>query len=162
MRASMHVAAHELRGRWPGWAVLVLLVAVAGGAVLTAAAGALRTDSAYPRFLKASKASDMLVAPYDPGLGRYFDALARLPAAAAVAPVVVLNLEPLGHGALGIRSPVTIAPVDRRSGQLLDVPKVLAGRLPAVGRAGEIAVDQRAAAMLGLHRRQGADHAGCP
>jgi hypothetical protein len=151
MRASMHVAAHELRGRWPGWAVFVLLVAVAGGAVLTAAAGALRTDSAYPRFLKASKASDMLVAPYDPGLGGYFDALARLPAAAAVAPVVVLNLEPLGHGALGIRSPVTMAPVDRRSGQLLDVPKVLTGRLPAVGRAGEIAVDQRAAAMLGLH-----------
>jgi hypothetical protein len=35
-------AAHKLRARW---AVLVLLVAVAGGAVLTAAAGARRTAS---------------------------------------------------------------------------------------------------------------------
>jgi hypothetical protein len=49
--------------------MLILLVAVAGGAVLTAAAGgALRTDSAYPRFLKTSKASDVLVAPDSGGL----------------------------------------------------------------------------------------------
>jgi hypothetical protein len=41
-----------------GWAVLVLLVAVAGGAVLAAAAGARRTSSAYPRYLRASHASD--------------------------------------------------------------------------------------------------------
>ena len=54
MRAVIYLAAHELRARWQGWAVLVVLVAVAGGAVLAAAAGALRTDSAYPRFLKAS------------------------------------------------------------------------------------------------------------
>ena len=45
---------------------------------------------------------------------------------------------------------VTMAPVDGRFGRLLDVPKVLAGRLPAADRAGEIAVDQRAAAMMGL------------
>ena len=43
-----------------------------------------------------------------------------------------------------------MAPVDGRFGQLVEVPKVLAGRLPAADRAGEIAVDQRGAAMLGL------------
>ena len=43
----------------------------------------------------------MLVAPYVSGLGGYFDALARLPGAGAVAPVAGLNLEPLGHGSLG-------------------------------------------------------------
>ena len=101
MRAVIYLAAHELRARWRGWAVLVLLVAVAGGAVLAAAAGASRTESAYPRFLTASNASDLLVAPVGSGLGGYFDALARLPGAGAVAPVVGLNLEPLGHGALG-------------------------------------------------------------
>ena len=130
--------------------MLVLLVAVAGGAVLTAAAGALRTDSAYPRFLKASKASDVLVAPDGSGLGGYFDALARLPGAAAVAPVAGLDLAPLGHGSAAERISSTMAPVDWRAGQLADVPKVLAGRLPAAGRAGEIAVDQRGAAMMRL------------
>jgi hypothetical protein len=58
------------------WAVLVLLVAVAGGAVLAAAAGARRTASAYSRFLTASRASDLLVAPNGSGLGGYFDARA--------------------------------------------------------------------------------------
>lgn len=41
MRAVIYLAVHELRARWQGWAVLVLLIAVAGGAVLTAAAGAI-------------------------------------------------------------------------------------------------------------------------
>src|SRR5438067_258377 len=100
MRAVIYLVARELRARWRGWAVLVLLVAVAGGAVLTAAAGALRTDSAYQRLLTASKASDVLVAPDVSGLGGYFGALARLPGVGAVAPVVGLNLEPLGHGGL--------------------------------------------------------------
>ena len=149
MRAVIYLAAHELRARWQGWAVLVLLVAVAGGAVLTAAAGALRTDTAYPRLLKASKASDVLVAPDVWGPRDYFDAVARLPGVAAVAPMAGMNLEPLGHG-LAAKATTTAAPVDGRFGRLVEVPKVLAGRLPAAGRAGEIAVDQRGAAMLRL------------
>ena len=149
MRAVIYLAAHELRARWQGWAVLVLLVAVAGGAVLTAAAGALRTDTAYPRLLKASKASDVLVAPDVWGPRGYFDALARLPGVTAVAPVAGMNLEPVGHGPAA-KATATAAPVDGRFGRLVEVPKVLAGRLPAPGRAGEIAVDQRAAAMMGL------------
>jgi hypothetical protein len=36
-RLFVAVAAHELRARWRGWAVLVALVAFAGGAVLAAA-----------------------------------------------------------------------------------------------------------------------------
>jgi FtsX-like permease family len=146
----MHLAGHELRARWRGWAVLVALVAVAGGAVLAAVAGALRTDSAYPRLLKASKASDVLVAPDGSGLGGYFGALTRLPGVAAVAPVVGLSLEPLGHGAFAATSSNIMAPVDGRFGRVLEVPKVLAGRLPAAGRAGEIVVDQRGAAEMGL------------
>ena len=87
-------------------------------------AGASRTESAYPRFLTDSNASDLLVAPVGSGLGGYFGALARLPDAGAVAPMVALNQEPLGHGTLGADSPVTSAPADRRFGQLLDVPKL--------------------------------------
>ena len=47
------VAAHKLRASWRGWTALAVLIALAGGAVLTAVAGAIRTDTAYPRFLAA-------------------------------------------------------------------------------------------------------------
>ena len=148
MRAVIYLAARELRARWRSWAALAMLVGVAGGAVLAAAAGASRTQSAYPRFLTASKASDVLVAPYFSGAPGYFGALARLAGVREVAPFVILNLQPLGHGSWAARVTSTVAPVD--GGQLLDVPKVLAGRLPAADRAGEIAVDHRAAATMGL------------
>jgi hypothetical protein len=98
MRVVLRVAGHELRARWAGWAVLVLLVALAGGAVLTAVAGARRTASAYPRFLHASHASDLLVAPAGTGTGGYDFALARLPGVAQIAPVVELNVQPVGAG----------------------------------------------------------------
>ena len=151
MRAVAYIARQELRARWRGWAMLVLLVAVAGGAVLTAVAGALRTDSAYPRFLKTSKAADVLVAPDNAGLEGYDWALARLPGVEAVAPVAGLDLAPLGHGSLAMRTTNVMAPADGRLGRIIEVPKVLAGRMPAAGRAGEIAVDQRGAAIMGLH-----------
>jgi hypothetical protein len=96
MRVVLRLAAHESRARWAGWAVLVLLIAVAGGAVLTAAAGARRTSTAYPRFLHASHASDLLVSPVGPGVGGYDFALARLPGVAQIAPVVGLNVQPVG------------------------------------------------------------------
>jgi hypothetical protein len=149
MRAVIYLAARELRARWRGWAVLVVLVAVAG-ARCWPRLRALRTDSAYPRFLKASKASDVLVAPYGSGLGGYFDALGRLPGAAAVAPVAAMAVETPGHRGLGARDSTVFAPVDGRFGQLVDVPKALTGRSPAAGSAGEIAVDQHAAARMGL------------
>ena len=79
MRAVLHLAAYGLRARWRGWAMVVVLIAVAGGAVLSAVAGARRTNSAYPRFLQASNASDVLVSPVGTGLGGYYRALTRLP-----------------------------------------------------------------------------------
>ena len=142
MRAVLRLAAHGLRARWRGWAVFVLLVAVAGGAVLAAVAGALRTDSAYPRFLQASNASQVLVSPAGTGLGGYYKALARVPGVTAVEPLAVLNtLAPVQ----------VVAPADRRLQHVIDTPKVLVGRLPSPDRAGEIAVDQNGAASLHLH-----------
>src|SRR5215475_7139950 len=160
MRAVIFLAARELRARWRGWAVLVLLVAVAGGAVLAAAAGARRTASAYPRFLTASRASDLFVAPDLYGFGGYFGALARLPGAGAVVPVAAFDLELPGHGGAAALNSLNLAFLERRFGRVLEVPKVLAGRLPAADRAGEIAIDQRGAAMAARHRRIAADLIG--
>ena len=141
MHAVLHLAVHGLRARWRGWVVFALLVAVSGGAVLAAVAGAQRTGSAYPRFLRASNASDVLVSPTATGLGGYYRALARLPGVTAVEPLAVLNT---------LTPAQVVAPADRRFQHVLDTPRVLAGRLPSPDRAGEIAVDQNGAAALHL------------
>ena len=150
MRAVVAVAAHELRTRWRAWVSLALLVAFAGGCVLTAAAGARRTGSAYQRFLVASKASDVLVSPAGTGLGGYYRALARLPSVTAVAPIVGLSVQPIGPGGPVLAS-VAAAPLDHRWGHILEIPRVLDGRLPLAARPGEIAVDQNGALALRLH-----------
>jgi putative ABC transport system permease protein len=150
MRAVLRLVAHNLRARWRGWVFLALLVGVAGGAVLTAAAGALRTASAYPRFLQASRASDVLVSPAGSGLGGYYDALGRLPDVAAIAPIVGIQALPLGPGGIPIDTNVIAVPLDARLGHLLEIPKMLAGRQPGPDRPGEVMVDQIAAADLHL------------
>ena len=67
----------EFRRRWRAWLSLALIVGVFAGGVMTAAAGALRTGSAYARLLDWSRAPDSLVFA-DP----YVDNFARLPPAA--------------------------------------------------------------------------------
>src|SRR5215472_5872043 len=148
MRAVLRLAAHELRARWLGWIVLALLVALAGGVVLTAAAGARRTDSAYPRFLAASKASDVLVSPAGNGAGGYDNALARLPGAAAVAPLVGLQALPPGPGGKLDGAAVVVAPLDGRFDRTLEIPKMLAGRPPRPDRPDEVMINQIGAQAL--------------
>ena len=151
MRAIGSLVAHQLLAAWRGWAALVLLVGFAAGVVLVAVAGAQRTNSAYGRFLEASKASDVLVSPVNTGLTGYYGALSRLRGVSAVAPIVGLQAGPIGpDGVPDFGAPVA-APADGRLEHLLEVPKLLAGRLPAADRPGEIAVDQIGAAELHLH-----------
>jgi len=148
MRAVWRVATGSLRARWRGWALIVALIAIGGGAVLASAAGARRTSSAYPRFLRVSKAADVVVAPGGSGLGGYYRALAKLPGAAEVALGVGLNVQLSGAGLPGV---TTEAPAGGRLWRQMDIPKILAGRLPRPGRPGEVAVDQNGAALLHLH-----------
>ena len=64
--------------------------------------------------------------------------------------MVGLNVQPVGPGGQVNLSAVTQAPLDRRGSQL-DIPKVLAGRLPRPDRPGEIALTPAAAARLHVH-----------
>ena len=86
--------------------------------------------------------------PTGTGLGGYYRALAKLPGVAAVAPGVGLNIQPAGRGEGGSVGEV---PADGQLWHQVDVPKVLAGRLPRADRPGEIAIDQNGAALLHLH-----------
>ena len=49
----------DLRTRWRALAGLALLLGLIGGVVLTAAAGAGRTDTAYPRMLRWASAAQL-------------------------------------------------------------------------------------------------------
>jgi ABC-type antimicrobial peptide transport system permease subunit len=148
MLAIIRLTAHKLRSRWRGWAALAVLTGLAGGVVLTAAAGAVRTDSAYPRFLRQSSAADVLVSPAGSGVGGFDAALARLPEAAVTAPVVGLQLQPVNAGGTVDNAAETLAPLDARMGHQVEIPKLLAGRLPGGDSPGEVAVNLIAAQDL--------------
>ena len=49
----------ELRRGWRPMLMLALLLGFIGGVVLTAAAGAVRTDTAYPRLLRWASAAQV-------------------------------------------------------------------------------------------------------
>jgi len=75
----------EARRRWRAWLSLALIVGVFTGGVVTTAAGALRTGSAYARFLDWSRAPDAVVdaEPYNSSLARLSPAaVLRVPQAA--------------------------------------------------------------------------------
>jgi ABC-type antimicrobial peptide transport system permease subunit len=61
MNAIATRLAIEARHRWRAWLSLALLLALFGGAVMAAAAGARRTHSAYPRYLVAQRAFDQFL-----------------------------------------------------------------------------------------------------
>src|SRR5438876_3487777 len=61
MSAIWMRARSELRTRLAAVLSLALVVGVLGGVVIAAAAGARRTERAYPQFLKAENAMDVVV-----------------------------------------------------------------------------------------------------
>ena len=151
MRAITAVAIHRLRANWRAWAALVLLTGLAGGVVMTAVAGARRTENAYPQFLRSTAAADVLVGPAGSGVGGFDFAIATLPGVQLIAPVVGLNCQPLSARGKIDEEAEVVAPLDGRLGRELQRPKMLAGRPPSPDRAGEVMVDQIAARVLGVH-----------
>ena len=53
----------DVRRRWPALLSLAVLLGLIGGVVLTAAAGARRTDTAYPRLLTWANATQVDIVP---------------------------------------------------------------------------------------------------
>ena len=61
MKAVATRLAIEARHRWRAWLSLSLLLALFGGSVMAAAAGARRTHSVYPRYLATQRAFDQFL-----------------------------------------------------------------------------------------------------
>ena len=134
----------ESRRRWRAWLSLALIVGVFTGGVVTAAAGARRTGSAYARFLDWSRAPDALVAaePYLPQFARLSPAtVMRVPQAADAAVIKTL----LARRSISFLSPASNA----IPGQFWK-RKILSGRLADPARRGEVNVSFTLAQRLHL------------
>jgi len=135
-----------MRRRWRALVSLALLLGLAGGVVLTAAAGARRTDTAYPRLLTWAGASQEtgLLGGLDPA---YFTALAKLPQVAAVATAMQYNIALPVKGGLPNDQVQVLASANGTYGTAIDRIKILRGQMFVSGAAGEAVIDPQVAAM---------------
>src|SRR2546430_99597 len=140
----------ELRGRWTSSLVIVLLIGLAGGVALTAAAGARRTDTAYPRFLTATNSEDFLVSAFKVGIGLYAD-VSRLPqvAESGVVDGLPLFYSPRpGHVDQTVQ---VVASANGTAGYTVERLHMLEGRPPRPDRPLEAAASLTFARKYDLH-----------
>ena len=136
----------DVRLRWRALAALALLLGIVGGVVLTAAAGARRTDTAYPRLLSWANAAQVDIVPEGTGLTGYYAALARLPQVAALSTQVAYQTTvPARHG-VGEQVNTFSSP-DRALGVSADRVKILQGRLFDPGAVGQAMIDPQLASL---------------
>jgi hypothetical protein len=133
VRAVVMVLRMRFRQYWKSWLALSLLVAVAGGFVLTTASAGHRTADAFPGFV-ARHGYDVIV--YN---GQKLPELSTLPHVTSVTPALVTY-----SGAVGCASCHT--PIDTRDflvnevppGQLPRMMTLLSGRMPRQSDPGEV------------------------
>ena len=140
MTAVWYLWRIELRSRWRRWLLVALLAGLPAGAALATIATARRTATAIPRFFEATRAYDGWVGT-PPVEGAFADlaGVAKLPQVAVAARASV----PLILGGR-TSSGVTIhygdyapfASVDGRYGDVVDQPRITAGRATAPERPG--------------------------
>jgi ABC-type lipoprotein release transport system permease subunit len=144
----------ELRTRYAAILSLALIVGVIGGVVIAAAAGARRTETAYPRFLRAEKAMDVVVdvTGRDPAaVDRVLNRVASLPQ------ILDSGRITLAQGSLlipGRRKPGNVFPIvslDGRFGFSINRPKILRGRMLDPRSTDEIVPSSAVASDLGLN-----------
>src|SRR5438876_7813401 len=150
----------ELRARWRGWLVVALLAGVAGGLVLTAAAGARRTHSSRARHLVAFRYPDAWIGISNTGPDNttYRPTIRRVRSlpyvqASAVNGVLAYCARDAQNRSVGLLGPEAVqflVNLDGRDGVALRRPKLLAGRVPDPGRPREVLVDTRAAQRFGV------------
>ena len=139
----------DVRLRWRALVGLALLLGIIGGVVLTAAAGARRTDTAYPRLLQWANAAQVDIIPEGiglTGLTGYDAALARLPQVAAMSTQILYQVAlPAPHGVPDLVE--TFSSPDRAMGVSVDRVKILQGRLFNPGVAGQAMIDAQLASL---------------
>lgn len=144
----------ELRARWRAWLMLAVIIGAFSGVVLGVAAGARRTATAFPRFVAASRSSDVLVGAYAFGADNYYRELLRDPAIAEAGKVAGMPIFPLGpDGRPEELAGNVVASVDGKVGYTMDRPFILEGRRPRADKPNEALINGVAAKSL--HARVG-------
>src|SRR5271166_2267162 len=136
----------DLRLRWRALVGLALLLGLIGGVVLTAAAGARRTDTAYPRLLSWANAAQVDVLASGTGLTGYYAALARLPQVAAISTEVYYQVGlPARHGVPELVE--ALSSPDGALGVSADRVKIVQGQMYGPRAAGQAVIDPQLAAQ---------------
>ena len=134
----------DVRRKWPALLSLALLLGLIGGVVLTAASGARRTDTAYPRLLRWANATQADIIPAGTGFNGFYPAVARLPHIAAMTTAGFYSavLSPRNQTNVNIMS----SP-DRAMGVSVDRVKIVAGWLYDPAVPGQAMIDQQLASL---------------
>ena len=132
----------EVRRRWRSLLVLALLVALATGTVLAAAAGARRGETAFGRLWDSTLPATVTVLPNQPGFD--WDKVRALPEVAVLAEFPV-NGTPFVLTCCP-ETAVGFAPIGDEYGRTIERPDLVAGRLFDPRRADEILVTPQFAA----------------
>jgi ABC-type lipoprotein release transport system permease subunit len=143
----------ELRARWPALLAVALLVGLAGGAALTAFAGARRTDTAFGRLVKKTSAWDVLVNP-DLGSDSKLDdhAIAAVPQVAQAGRVNGIFLGPAHPKSFtDFFEFGNVLASDGKVGYAFSRPKLIHGRMPDANRADEVLLNPLQAKRNGWH-----------
>jgi hypothetical protein len=146
--------------RWRQWLALVVISGSLAGGALAAGSAARRTHTAFPRMLVTSHLADVQVAgdqTYGVAEGdHYLDAVAKLPQVASASRVGGMDVEQLAaDGGLDDRFNTGTATAyvsrDPQAYRETELLRVVDGRLPAVDRNDEMAVNPEMAALMGWH-----------
>jgi hypothetical protein len=133
----------ELRARWRALAGVALLLGLAGGTVLAAAAAARRTGSAYDRFLAAQDAADVTILDDgEIGITVSIDRILALPQVASFARASLITYVLDDHAA--------VASVDDRLGRTINRFKIIEGTMYDSSKADEVVVGFGVARAAGL------------
>jgi hypothetical protein len=147
--AIRYTAGLELRHARRVVVALTVLVGLGGALVLTLVAGARRADTSYERFRDATSAADVSVTPSEVDEAT-FDAIEHLPQVVASQRPLFPFIVPAESGLYPFLDFLAYVDPDRAEGSAVDLPRVLAGRLPHPDRAGEMAIIERFADEAGL------------
>src|SRR5690242_10930278 len=144
----------ELRSRWRSWLVLALLIGLVGGAAVAAAAGARRTETAYPRFVQAQNGYDLITGGSSGkiGQGRALAKIEALPEVGQWARIDMVASSAILPSGRVAPAPELVAFTDLmgRAGFRLNRFKVISGRMVNLRAPGEAVVDFPTADREGL------------
>src|SRR5262249_40805072 len=149
----------DLRRRTVAFVALALLVGVAGGAVMVAAAGARRTNTTLKRYAKSDRPPDVLVNPdaldlTKPAQEKTWAQVDHLPNVVASAEIGGIEVLPVGKNHFPDESYDGVLTADNPDGRLfrsVDRVHFTAGRRPNPDDPHEVVVNQRLARDEHLH-----------